>query len=113
PNGGARFNFEQAGAFAPLTDLQVIQAEARTAQQGGSTLTEITSAATTQSVGGEVWQRREYQVSTKSGVKLHLALLAGHHKGAGFAIVMLDSDTGFASDDTTIFEPILRTVKFA
>lgn len=112
PGGGARFNIEEAGAFSSLTDLQVIQAEAQTALTGGSTLTEITSAATTQTIGGDVWQRREYQATTKSGVKLHLALLAGHHKGAGFAIVMLDSDTGFAADDTTIFEPILRSVTF-
>lgn len=112
PGGAARFNVEQAGAFAPLSDLQVIQAETQTAKQGGSTLTEITSAATTQTIGGEVWQRREYQVTTKGGVKLHLALLAGHHKGAGYAIVMLDSDTGFAGDDTTLFEPILHSLKF-
>jgi hypothetical protein len=112
PGAAVRFNIEQAGAFAPLTDLQMIQAEAQTAQTGGSTLTEITSAATTQTIGGDVWQRREYQVTTKSGIKLHLALLAGHHKGAGFAIVMLDSDTGFAADDTTVFEPILRSVAF-
>ncbi|MDE3229273.1 MAG: hypothetical protein KGO05_05290 [Chloroflexota bacterium] len=112
PGGAARFNIEQAGAFAPITDLQVIQAEAQTAKQGGSTLTEITSAATTETVGGEVWQRREYQVTTKGGVKLRLALLAGHHKGAGYAIVMVDSDTGFAGDDTTLFEPILRSLKF-
>jgi hypothetical protein len=112
PGGAARFNVEQAGAFAPLSDLQVIQAEAQTAKQGGSTLTEITSAATTETVGGEVWQRREYQVTSKGGVKLHLALLAGHHKGAGYAIVMVDSDTGFAGDDTTLFEPILRSLKF-
>lgn len=112
PGAATRFNIEEAGAFASLTNLQVIQAEAQTAMTGGTTLTEITSASTTQTIGGDVWQRREYQATTKSGVKLHLALLAGHHKGAGFAIVMLDSDTGFAADDTTIFEPILRSVAF-
>lgn len=113
PNGGAAsFNVEEAGAFTPLTDLQIIQAEAQSAQQQGSTLVEITSAATTQSIGGEVWQRREYQVTPKSGVKLHLALLATHHKGAGFAIVMVSSDTGFASDDTTTFEKVLTSFQF-
>ncbi len=112
PNGAAKVNVEEAGAFAPLSDVQVIQAEAQSAQQQGSTFTEITSAATTQSIGGEVWQRREYQVTAKSGVKLHLALLAGHHKGAGFAIVLLSSDAGFASDDTTTFEPLLHSFQF-
>jgi hypothetical protein len=112
PNGAAKLNVEEAGVFAPLSDQQVIQAEAQSAQQQGSTFTEITSAATTQSIGGEVWQRREYQATTKDGVKLHLALLAGHHKGAGFAIVLLSSDAGFASDDTTTFEPTLHSFQF-
>ena len=112
PNGAAKFNVEEAGAFAALSDQQIIQAEAQSAQQQGSTFTEITSAATTQSIGGEVWQRREYQVTTKSSVKLHLALLAGHHKGNGFAIVLLSSDAGFSSDDTTTFEPMLHSFQF-
>ncbi|MGH2504742.1 MAG: hypothetical protein ACRDID_19710, partial [Ktedonobacterales bacterium] len=113
PNGGAAsFNVEEAGAFTSLSDQQIIQAEAQAAQQQGSTLVEITSAATTQSIGGEVWQRREYQVTPKSGVKLHLALLATHHKGAGFAIIMVSSDTGFASDDTTTFEKMLTSFQF-
>jgi len=113
PNGGAAsFNVEEAGAFTALSDQQIIQAEAQSAQQEGSTLVEITSAATTQQVGGEVWQRREYQVTPKSGVKLHLALLATHHRGAGFAIVMISSDSGFASDDTTTFEKMLTSFQF-
>lgn len=112
PNGAARFNVEEAGAFGTLSDLQVIQAEAQNAQQQGTTFTEITSAATTQSIGGEVWQRREYQATSKTGVKMRLALLAGHHKGAGFAIILLSSDAGFASDDTTSFEPMLHSFQF-
>lgn len=113
PNGAAKFNVEEAGAFASLSDTQVIEAEAQSAQQQGATFSEITSASKTQSIGGEVWQRREYQATTKSGVKLHLALLATHHKGAGFAIVMLSSDSSFASDDTTTFEPMLLSFQFA
>ena len=112
PNGVAQFNIEQAGVFSSLSDLQVIQAEAQSAQQQGSTFTEITSAATTQNIGGAVWQRREYQATTKTGVKLHLAMLAGHHKGAGYAIVLQSSDTGFSHDDTTTFEPMLRSFQF-
>lgn len=112
PNGVAQFTVEQAGAFSSLSDLQIIQAEAQSAQQQGSTFTEITSAATTQSVGGAVWQRREYQATTKTGVKLHLAMLAGHQKGAGYAIVLQSSDSGFSRDDTTIFEPMLRSFQF-
>ncbi len=112
PGGAATLHVEQAGAFAPLTDAQVIAAEAQSAQAQGSSFSEITSAASTQTVGGEVWQRHEYQVTTKSGTKLHLALLAGHHKGAGFAIILLSSDSGFSSDDTTSFEPVLKSFQF-
>ncbi len=111
PGGAAKLTVEQAGAFAPLTDAQVIAAEAQSAQAQGS-LSEITSAATTQTIGGEVWQRHEYQVTLKDGTKLHLALLAGHHKGAGFAIILLSSDSGFATDDTTSFEPVLKSFQF-
>lgn len=112
PSGAAKFNVEEAGAFAAITDQQIIQAEAQSAQQQGTTFTEITSAATTQSIGGEVWQRREYQVTTSSKVKLHLAVLGGHHKGNGFAIVLISSDAGFSSDDTTTFEPMLHSFQF-
>ncbi|HEX8997253.1 MAG TPA: hypothetical protein VF812_14595 [Ktedonobacterales bacterium] len=112
PNGAAKLNIEQAGAFASLSDLQVIAAEAQSAQQQGTSFSEITSAATSQNIGGEVWQRREYQATTQNGVKLHLAMLATHHKGAGYAIVMLSSDSGFASDDTTTFEPMLHSFQF-
>jgi hypothetical protein len=37
PNGAAKFNVEEAGAFATISDEQVIQAEAQSAQQQGST----------------------------------------------------------------------------
>lgn len=112
PNSAAKLNVEQAGAFASLTDAQVIAAEAQSAKAQGSSFSEITSAASTQTIGGEVWQRHEYQVTTKDGAKLHLALLAGHHKGAGFAIILLSSDAGFAGDDTNSFEPVLKSFQF-
>lgn len=112
PNGTARITVEQAGAFGALTDLQVIQAEAQSAAAQGTSFSEITSSASTQSLGGEVWQRHEYQVTIQSGLKLHLALLATHHKGVGYAIILLSSDSGFASDDMTSFEPLLHSFQF-
>lgn len=112
PSSPAQINVEQAGAFASLTDAQVVDAEAQSAKTQGSSFSEITSAASTQTIGGEVWQRHEYQVTKKDGTKLHLALLAGHHKGAGFAIILLSSDSGFAADDTNSFEPMLKSFQF-
>lgn len=111
-NGPAKFTVEQAALFAQQTNQQVLTAEEQAAQSQGYTLKEITSAATTQGIGGEVWDRREYGVTAKDGSKFHLAVLVGRHGGAAYAILLLDGDTLFARDDTTIFEPALRSVTF-
>lgn len=110
--GPAGVNIERAQSFASATDAQVIQAEVQSAQARGTQFTEITSAATTEGIGGEVWQRREYKAVAKNGAKLHLAVLACHHLGNGYVIVLISSDTGFASDDSTTFEPMLRSFRF-
>jgi hypothetical protein len=112
PGAPMGMNVERAQSFAAATDTQVIQAEVTSAQAQGTTFTEITGAATTEGIGGEVWQRHEYQATTKSGTKLHLAVLACHHLGNGYVIVLISSDTGFTNDDTTIFEPMLRSFRF-
>lgn len=110
--GVDKFIVEQSATFGPATDTQVIQSETQSAQSQGSSFSEITSAATTQSIGGEEWQRREYQVTNKTGAKLHVAILAGHHNGAGFAIMLISGDASFSKDDTTTFEPMLRAFQF-
>lgn len=102
---------ERAPAFDSASNDQLVQAEVTSAQGQGITMTEITSAATTEGVGGEVWIRREFQ-ATKNGVKLHIAVLACHHLGKGFVIALISSDAGFAADDTATYEPMLRSFRF-
>ncbi|HEU0026248.1 MAG TPA: hypothetical protein VFQ25_03960 [Ktedonobacterales bacterium] len=111
-SGPAVMTLERAPAFDSATDIQLIQAEVQGAQAQGATLTEITTAATTVGVGGEVWQRHEYKVTTKNGAKLHIAVLASHHLGKGYVIALISSDTAFAKDDMATFEPMLRTFRF-
>ena len=112
PGASTGVNVERSTPFDAATDAQVLQAEVQTAQSSGTKITEITAAATTEGVGGEVWQRHEYSATTKAGAKLHIAILVCHHLGKGFVIALLSSDTGFASDDTTTFEPMLRSFRF-
>jgi hypothetical protein len=112
PNSPTVVIVERSPAFDSATDAQLINAEVQGAQAQGSKLTEITGAATTEGIGGEVWQRQEYQGTNKNGVKLHIAILATHHLGKGYVIALISSDTGFASNDTATFEPMLRTFRF-
>ena len=112
PNTSTEVNVEHSSAFDSATDAQILQVEIQDAQSQGMTLTEITGAATTEGIGGEIWQRHEYSVTTKSGTKLHIAILTCHHLGKGYVIALISSDTGFATDDTTTFEPMLRSFRF-
>ncbi len=112
PSANTGVNVERSAAFDSATDTQLLQAEVQGAQAQGMKITEITGAATTEGVGGEVWQRHEYSATTKTGAKLHIAVLASHHLGKGFVIALISSDTSFATDDTTTFEPMLRSFRF-
>jgi hypothetical protein len=109
---GAVVTLERAPAFDSATDTQLIQAEVQGAQAQGAALTEITTAATTVGIGGEIWQRHEYKATDKNGAKLHIAVLACHHLGKGYVIALISSDTAFAKDDMATFEPMLRSFRF-
>jgi hypothetical protein len=112
PNSPNVVIVERPAILDSATDAQVIQAEVNGATKNGLSLTEITGLATTEGAGGEVWQRHEYTVTNKSGAKLHLALLVCHHLGKAYAVVLIGSDTGFSTNDTATFEPMLRTFRF-
>jgi hypothetical protein len=111
-SNGADVVVERPSALDASTDAQIIQTEISGATKAGVTLSEITGLATTEGAGGEIWQRHEYSGTSKEGTKLHLALLVCHHLGKAYVIVLTDTDTGFAADDTAIFEPMLRTFRF-
>jgi hypothetical protein len=104
-------SIEQAQAACALSDVNIIQGEVAAAQQQNITFTESASAARTQTIGGEQWQRREYAVSDK-GVTLHMVILACHHQGRAYVIVLVSRTTTFAQDDTGIFEPMLKSFTF-
>ena len=111
PNSSTSASIEQAQAACALTDSAIIQGEVAAAQQQNITFTETTSAAQTQTIGGEQWQRREYDVSDK-GVSLHMVILACHHQGRAYVIVLVSKTTSFKQDDSGIFEPMLKSFTF-
>jgi len=128
PSTNTRITVETAGAFASYTPAQIIQGEINAATQQGATFNPITSATRSQGVGGEVWQRQEYTVTVKvtpaatatatatatpTTAHLRMAILATHHLGHGYVIILASDDTAFAKADTTYFEPTLTTFRFS
>ena len=111
PNSSSSVSVEQAEAACALTDSAIIQGEVAAAQQQNITFTESTSAAQTQTIGGETWQRREYDVTDK-GVTLHMVILACHHQGRAYVFVLVSKSTTFKQDDTGIFQPMLKSFTF-
>lgn len=111
PNTATLVNIEQPEAACALTDINIIQGEVAVAQRQNITFAEDTAAARAQAIGGEQWQRREYDV-TDSGVSLHMVILACHHQGRAYVIVLVSKTTTFTSDDTNIFEPMLKSFAF-
>jgi zinc-ribbon domain len=111
PNTTTSVNVEQPEAACALTDTNIIQGEVAQAQQQNVTFTEDTAAATTQVISGETWQRREYDVASQ-GVKLHMVILACHHQGRAYIIVLVSGTTTFKRDSTGIFEPMLKSFAF-
>ena len=111
PNSSTLVSVEQAQAACALSDVNIIQGEVAAAQQQNITFTESAAAARTQTIGGEQWQRREYDVSDK-GVTLHMVILACHHQGRAYVIVLVSRTTTFTQDNTGIFEPMLKSFTF-
>lgn len=110
PNSETAINVERNPTGDSVTNAALLQVEVQTAQD--MTLTEITSAATSEGIGGEIWDRHEYQATLKGGAKLHLAVLVCHHLGKAYVIVLFGSDTGFAAEDAATLEPMLRSFRF-
>jgi hypothetical protein len=111
PNSSTLVSIEQAQAACALSDTNIIQGEVAAAQQQSITFTESTTAAKTQNIGGEQWQRREYDVSDK-GVTLHMVILACHHQGRAYVIVLVSRTSTYTQDNTGIFQPMLKSFTF-
>lgn len=102
---------EQTTTPLPVSDLDIINAEVAGAQTAEMTFTEVTSKATTQTLSGEKWQRREYDVTNK-GAKLHMAVLATHHSDKVYVIVLLTSADSYEKTDKATFTPMLNSFRF-
>ena len=108
----ASLTVEQAGAFSTITRAGIIQAEVNGATSSGRTFTPIANPITTVEIGGEQWVRNDYLVSEPGGLQFHMAILACHHKQAGYAIVLVSLPSNFSQDSQTAFEPILNSFHF-
>ncbi|HLY32511.1 MAG TPA: hypothetical protein VKQ36_15915, partial [Ktedonobacterales bacterium] len=94
-------------------DAQVIQGEVNDEERVGAQFSLIASDTRTQHIGGEAWLRQEYDVTlTKTHTHLHMAILATHHLGRGYVIILTDDASTFASDDSSTFEPMLTSFRF-
>lgn len=107
----SRLLVEQAGAFSAYTDAQIMQNEVSNAQHNGVTFTKADTPAPAQKVGGATWTRQDYSVNA-NGNPVHMALLACHHGGRGYVIVLVSSAGEFSNDDQAVFEPMLSSFLF-
>ncbi|HEY7021680.1 MAG TPA: hypothetical protein VH349_11230 [Ktedonobacterales bacterium] len=111
PNSPSHVSVEQAGVFSYYTEQKIIQGEVAGAQQSGFTFTEVTTAQAKQTVGGATWQRSEYDINA-NGQPLHMAILATHHGGKGYVIVLVSTAAEFGNDAQSVFDPLLTSFRF-
>jgi hypothetical protein len=112
PNSPSHVSVEQAAVFSYYTEQKIIQGEVAGAQQSGFTFTEVATAQATQTVGGATWERREYDINA-NGQPLHMAILATHHGGKGYVIVLVSSAAEFGNDAQSVFDPMLASYRFS
>lgn len=103
---------ERATGFDVLQDSQIVDAEKQGGEQAGETFAETNGAAAIVHIGGEPWTRREFDVTTKDGSKLHMAILGSHHAGHGYAIVFAAAQGDFAALNTSTLQSILASFRF-
>lgn len=111
PNSPSHVSVEQAGIFSYYTEQKIIQGEVAGAQQSGFTFTEVATAQAKQTVGGAAWERREYDINA-NGQPLHMAILATHHGGKGYVIVLVSTAAEFGNDAQSVFDPLLASFRF-
>jgi hypothetical protein len=111
PNSPSHVSVEQAGVFSYYTEQKIIQGEVAGAQQSGFTFTEVATAQAKQTVGGATWERREYDINA-NGQPLHMAILATHHGGKGYVIVLVSTAAEFGNDAQSVFDPLLASFRF-
>lgn len=103
---------EQSSGFDAIGNDEMIHDEVLAGQSDGSTFTETTTTPARALIGGEQWLRRDFDVTTKTGAKLHMGILSCHHLGHGYVIVLVSLPQNFVHDDQTTFQSILSTYRF-
>jgi hypothetical protein len=112
PTPQAAILVEQSSGFDGIDNDEMIHDEVLAGQSEGSTLTETSTTPAKALIGGEQWLRRDFDVTTKSGSKLHMGILSCHHAGHGYVIVLVSLPQNFVHDDQTTFQSILSTFRF-
>ncbi|HEX9069475.1 MAG TPA: hypothetical protein VF807_11960 [Ktedonobacterales bacterium] len=110
-NSPSHVTVEQAVAFTTHTNQEIIKAEVSGAQQNGVTINESTTQSVTLVAGGAQWDRREYDV-TANGQPLHMVVMATHHGGLGYVIVLVSDAGSFGNDMQAIYTPMLASFHF-
>ena len=103
---------EQSTGFDTISNDEMIHDEVLAGQNDGSTFTETTTTPAHALIGGEQWLRRDFDVTAKSGAKVHMGILGCHHQGHGYVIVLVSLPQNFAHDDQTTFQTTLGTFRF-
>lgn len=112
PTPQAALLIEQSTGFDAIGNDEMIHDEVLAGQSDGSTFTETTTTPVHALIGGEQWLRRDFDVTTKAGTKLHMGILSCHHQGHGYIIVLVSLPQNFARDDQATFQSILSTFRF-
>lgn len=112
PTPQAALLVEQSSGFDSIGNDEMIHDEVLAGQGDGSTFTETTTTPAHALIGGEQWVRRDFDVTTKTGSKLHMGILSCHHLGHGYVTVLVSLPQNFVHDDQTTFQSILITLRF-
>lgn len=108
----AVFTVEHTPTFDCASNTEIIDNEVLGGKQAGETFTELASAAGTQSLGGEQCLRKEYSVTTQNKSNLHMAIIACHHAGKGYAFIIYSDATAFDQVNSGAFKTMLANFRF-
>jgi hypothetical protein len=102
---------ERASNFDAASDADIIKGEVAGGEQSHMTFTETPGTSTSTKVGGQTWMRKEYDV-TAGAKNLHMVILACHHNGKGYALVLATGTQDYDSVTKADFQPMLQTFRF-
>ncbi|MGH2487932.1 MAG: PsbP-related protein [Ktedonobacterales bacterium] len=111
PSSSTFLTVEHTPSFDCATNTDIISAEVLGGQQAGETFTEIASDGGTQTVSGASCLRKEYAV-TQGKTNLHVAIIACHHAGKGYAFVAGADANSYTQVSASDFQPMLSSFRF-